>query len=55
MVLPEIYKWKSAVKFGGITTGKTVDPSGQTVVIPLISSVISVDKSGNTRTEHQMT
>ena len=29
------------VKFGGITTGKTV-------VIPLISIVISVDKSGNT-------
>ena len=33
------------VKFGGITTGETVDSSGKTVVIPLISIVISVDNS----------
>ena len=25
VVLPVIYQWKSAVKFGGMTTGKTVD------------------------------
>ena len=36
------------VKFGCITTGKTVDSSGKTVVIPLISTVISFDNSGNT-------
>ena len=50
VILPVIYQWKSAVKFGGITTGKTVDSSGKTVVIPLISSVISVDNSGDTCT-----
>ena len=43
VVLPVIYKWKSAVKIGGIRTGKTMNSSGKTVVIPLISSVISVD------------
>ena len=48
VVLPVVYQWKSAVKFGGITTGKTVDSSGKTMVIPLISTVISVDNSGNT-------
>ena len=47
VVLPVIYQWKSAVKFGGITTGKTVDSSGKTVVIPLISFV---DNSGDTCT-----
>ena len=50
VVLPVIYQWKSAVKFGGITTSKTVDSSGKTVVIPLISSVMSVAYSGNTCT-----
>ena len=55
MVLPVVYQWKSAVKFGGITTGKTVDSSGKTVVIPLISSVISVDNSGNTTGFHWYT
>ena len=42
------------VKFGGITTGKTVDSSGKTVVIPLISIIISVDNSGNTTKGHQI-
>ena len=28
--IPMEYQWKSAVKFGGITTGKTVDSSGNT-------------------------
>ena len=46
--LPVVYQWKSAVKFGGITTGKTMDCSGKTVVVLLISTVISVDNSGNT-------
>ena len=54
--LPEVKQWHylqfiwgiSAVKFGGFTTGKTVDSSGKAVVIPLISSVISVNNSGNT-------
>ena len=36
------------VKFGGVTTCKTVDSSGKLMVIPLISTVISVDNSGNT-------
>ena len=41
------------VKFGGFTTGKTVDSSGKTVVIPLISIVISADNSGkNTKFNH---
>ena len=40
------------VKFGGITTGKTVDSSGKTAVLPLNSSVISVDNSGNTTGFH---
>ena len=35
------------VKFGGITTGKTVDFSGKPAVIPMFSIVISVDNSGN--------
>ena len=48
VVLPVINQWKSAVNFGGITTGKTLNSSGKTVVIQLISSVISVDNSGNT-------
>ena len=43
-----VYQWKPVVKFGGITTGKTVDFSGKTVVIPLISFVISMDNSVNT-------
>ena len=47
VVLPEICQWMSVVKFDGIITGKTVDFSGTTVVITLISSVISVDNSGN--------
>ena len=48
-VLPVVYKWKTVVKFGG----KTVDSSGKTVVIPLISIVISVDNSGyNTKFYH---
>ena len=38
-----VFLWKSAVKYGGITTGKTVDSSGKTVEVLLISSVISVD------------
>ena len=42
------------VKFGGITTGKTVDSSGKTVVIPLISIIISVDNSGHTTKGHQI-
>ena len=50
VVLPVIYQWRSAVEFDGITTGKTVDSSGKTLVIPLISSVISVDNSGDTCT-----
>ena len=50
VVLPVIYQWKSAVKFDGITTGKTVDSSGKTVVIPLISAAISVDNSSDTCT-----
>ena len=41
-----VYQWNSAMKFGGITTGKTVDFSGKTVVIPMISIVISVDNCG---------
>ena len=46
--LPVVYQWKSVVKFGGITTGKTVDFSDKPLVIPVISIVISVDHSGNT-------
>ena len=42
--IKEDYQWQN---FCGITTGKTVDSSGKTVVIPLISIVISVDNSGN--------
>ena len=49
VVLPEIYQWKSTVKFGGITTIKTVNCSGKTVVIPLNSSVISVDNMCGSR------
>ena len=48
VVLPVVYQWKSVVKFGGITTGKTVDFSGKTLVIPVISIVITVENSGNT-------
>ena len=42
VVFPVVYQWKSAVKFGGITTDKTVDFSGKTVVlvIPMISIYI---------------
>ena len=39
---------KAVVKVGGITTGKTVDSSGKTLVIPLNPYVISVDNSDNT-------
>ena len=45
--LPVVYQWKSGVKFGCITNGETVDFSGRTVVISMISSVISVENSGN--------
>ena len=36
------------VKFGVNTTGKTVDFSGKTLEIPVISIVITVENSGNT-------
>ena len=42
MVLPVVYQWKSAVKFGGITTGKTVDFCGKSVVFPLLYQWITV-------------
>ena len=48
VVLPMVYQWKSEVKFGSITTGKTMDISGKTLVIPGISIVIAVENSGNT-------
>ena len=29
VVLSVVYQWKSVVKFGGITTGKTMDSRGK--------------------------
>ena len=45
MVLTVVYQWASEVKLGGITTGKTVDFNGKTVVTPMVPIVLSVDNS----------
>ena len=42
MVLTVVYQWTAAVKCDGITTGKAVDYSGKTVVIPMIFIVESL-------------
>ena len=31
VVLPVVYQWKIAIKFGGFTTGKTMDSSCNTI------------------------